>query len=112
MIAYVLCVVGWVAADFGLQHSDSFFFVNFMRLPLETAIDLAGSYYWCHISHSPFWSIGTLIITAYAALGFLPLILAPWAKRNWPLWLTGAFMIAHPVVWCGILAVNIMYDGH
>lgn len=104
-IAYFSCIAFWVVCDFALQHSGSFFFGNFMRLPLDTALDLIGPCYSCEISHTPFWSIGTLIVTAYATLGFLPLLLAPFVKRNWPLWLTGAFIIAHPGIWLFIIFV-------
>lgn len=105
VVAFVSCVAFWVACDFALQHSASFAFGNFMRLPLQTAVDLAGYYHWCQIAYTtPFWWIGALIVAAYAALGFLPLILVPLVKRRWPLWLTVSFLMAHPAVWLLALA--------
>ena len=105
--AYVSCVVFWIACDLALLRSDSYVFSSFMRLPLVTAFDLAGCYSWCaYMLHSPFLSIGTLVATAYAALGFLPLILAPLFKRWWLLCLTGAFLLAHPGLWLLIFMIG------
>jgi len=100
VIAYVSCVVLWFVCDFALEQSHSYLFENFMRLPLETLVYLAGWQSWS-ISDLTHWS-RTWIVIAYAGIGFLPLILVPLVKRYWPLWLTAAFVLAHPVVWYGI----------
>lgn len=100
LIAFLICIVFWVACDAALQYWGFFLFENFMRLPLLTAASYSAPLdWWFAIAHFSFWSIGTLILAAYAALGFFPLILVPVVKRRWPLWLTGAFVLAHPGLW-------------
>ena len=103
LIAYICCVMSWVACDAALQYRGFFMFENFMRLPLETAFDLMGLYLAQCVTHFAPWSIGTLILVGYAALGFLPLVLVPLIGRKWPLWITAVFVLAHPAMWVFVL---------
>ena len=104
VIAYALCVAFWVASDCALQYSDSFLFSRFMHIPLRTVIGLAGGDgHWFCLSHTSF---AMVFITGNAALGFLPLVLAPYVKRDWPLWFTVAFVLAHPGLLMLILTIS------
>ena len=112
LIAYVCCVVLWVALDAALQCWGFFMFENFLRLPLITAVEYLGSLHqWCLVLDFPFWSVGTLMLAGYAALGFLPLVFVPLLRRKWPLLLTGAFILAHPAMWVLVLA-NWLSGSH
>ena len=103
LIAYICCVMSWVACDAALQYRGFFMFENFMRLPLEEAFSLTGSFPPQCLRHFPLWSSGTLILVCYAAFGFLPLIFVPLVKRRWPLWITAVFVLAHPAMWVFVL---------
>ena len=110
MVAYLCCVAAWVASDAALQWWDSFLFQNFMRLPLLTALEyLAPIAWWGAVAHFPFWSVGTLVLCAYAAVGFLPVALVPLLKRRWLVWLSAAFVFAHLALW--VLALVLWVSG-
>ena len=117
MIAYVCCVALWIVFDAVIERGGGFMFEHLMRLPLVMAFGLLDSdVLWLLIAHypswsvPPMWSIGTVIFVAYTAVGFLPLILVPLLKRKWPLWLTGAFVLAHPGLW--FLSIIFWLSGH
>jgi hypothetical protein len=97
-VAYICCVTAWTVCDAALQYSSCSIFQDPMRLPLLEACKLMDSFPQC-LRDVGLFSTGTIIIAGYAAVGFLPLPLVPLVKRRWPLWITGAFVVAHLAMW-------------
>jgi uncharacterized membrane protein len=110
--AYFFCVAVWVVADWVMDQSESMLLGDFFRLPPKIGLALAGCHSWCEqMDDRPFWSLGTILVTGYAALVFSPLAVATASKRASVPWFAAVFVLIHFVLWVDLSMFQAPFWG-